>query len=145
MKIVMTGMAGDIGSLRIARENCELMRRRFSPSFLRSFERLGEGAAESFDGVYQQLWRLGAEAGSGLSVMHAAIPVRQETIEICELTETDPYGIETSGRIYLAEDDAVITDGVVIGHLTDGAARTVQMSYGLRYLTEPRENPRTES
>ena len=130
----MTGWAGDIGSRKMAEDAPELMRRRFSPPFLRRFDSLG-AEGNSHDGVYQQLWRLGESLGCGIEVRHELIPIRQETIEICELTEADPYMLETTCEVFVLGDDEEREDCRIIGRTTNGNDRVVLMRDGRRYLT----------
>ena len=95
-------------------------------------------------GVWAALWRLADLADEegrchpcGLQVLQSAIPIRQETIEICELLEQDPYRIPSGGWLFVAESDSR-AEGTVIGHLVKGHARTVQGLEGTRYLDKPR-------
>ena len=46
---------------------------------------MGEG------GIFTALWRLAEEAGAGLEADLRKIPIRQETVEICEYFDLNPY------------------------------------------------------
>ncbi len=93
-------------------------------------------AATGEDGVFGALWRLGEEAGTGLWVDLARIPLLQETIEICEMAEVSPYELPWGGFLWLAENGNW-SGGTVIGHTTQDSARVVESRWGTRYLTPP--------
>lgn len=149
MQIVMTGFAGDAGSMKLATENAELMTGRFAPSFIRRFDGLyeeasGEGTLKLndgeeiclpiSDGVYAALWRLGDAYGCGLEVYHKDIPIKQETIEICEVLDVNPYELASSGCVYMIPDGEAPAVGKVIGKSRCDNNRVVMMKSGVRYL-----------
>ena len=99
---------------------------------------IGEG------GVWAALWRLADQAEEeglyhpcGLQVLQSAIPIRQETIEICELLEQDPYRIPSGGWLFVTQKSRE-WEGTVIGQLVRSHARTVEGLGGTRYLEKPR-------
>lgn len=53
----------------------------------------------SAGGVYGALWQLGKWMGKGFCVDNSLIPIRQETIEICESQNINPYLIDGTGGI----------------------------------------------
>ena len=150
MQIVMTGFAGDAGSMKLATENAELMRERFAPSFIRKFDEIadscsqGGGECSLLDeeevcvpisgGVYAALWRLGDAYGCGLEVYHKDIPIKQETIEICEVLDVNPYELASSGCVYMIPDGEAPAVGKVIGKNRSDNDRVVMMKSGVRYL-----------
>ena len=60
---------------------------------------VGEG------GIFAALYRLAKEADTGLVVDLKAMPVRQETIEICEYYKLNPYQLASTGNILMICDD----------------------------------------
>ena len=86
-------------------------------------------------------------AGTGLSINLKAIPVRQETIEICEQLELNPYRLLSGGSLLMAADDgealaeSLIQSGIpafVIGCATEGNDRVlVGSEEGERRFLEP--------
>lgn len=53
-------------------------------------------------GIYAALWRLADKCCSGLTVDMKKIPVRQETIEISNYFDFDPYMMESAGSLLMA-------------------------------------------
>lgn len=162
MDIVMCGQTGILGTLLQVREKKEQLLTRYSEEYLRTAEAFDKlllvknqgilaekcGAVYahhiSTGGVYAALWEL-AEAGSvGLEVLHDAIPIMQETIEICEFTGDNPYRIDGCGAIlFVTEDGAALSDrlyqagfeAAVIGKTTAGNDRVVLHDDERSFLT----------
>ena len=55
----------------------------------------------SCGGVYAALWQLGRYADCGFIVNNDRIAIRQETIEICEALEKNPYLIDGTGGLLI--------------------------------------------
>ena len=62
-------------------------------------------------GVFGALWELGQCSGVGLEIDLKKIPIRQETIEICEFFDLNPYKLLSGGSLLLAA-----ADGNALGH-----------------------------
>ena len=56
-------------------------------------------------GIFGALWEMGEASGVGLDVDLKAIPVKQETIEVCEFFGINPYELISSGAMLIATDD----------------------------------------
>lgn len=126
MDIVMTGFAGLYGSVILAREKNDILSKRYPASFIervRSEEKLlrqrpeaapagksdgcgaysfpEEGIAGMYllseGGVFAGLWNMGKLAGVGLKVYLKDIPVKQETVEICNFFDVNPYQMRSDG------------------------------------------------
>ena len=76
------------------------------------------------------------------------IPIRQETVEILELFNVNPYYAESEGAWLLVTQDPVSVTEIcqkarlscaVIGHLTPGPARIIRNGDSVRYLDRPQE------
>lgn len=109
------------------------------------------GAAAMHDvtegGIYGALWEMAEASGVGLECTLEKIPIRQETVEICEFFGLDPYRLISSGSMLIASHDgnriieALKAKGIaaaVIGRTTAGRDRVIH--YGednARYLTPP--------
>ncbi len=94
-------------------------------------------------GIFGALWELAQRAGVGLEIDMKKIPVRQETIEICEFFELNPYELLSGGCLLMAADngrrlaDALMREGIpaaVIGRTTSGKDRVVFHDGERRYL-----------
>ena len=97
-------------------------------------------------GIFGALWEIGAGAGLGLEADIKKIPVRQETIEICEYFGIDPYRSMSSGSlIIMTPDEEAVLDALdragcpaaLIGHMTEGNDRIVRNGREVRYLDKP--------
>ena len=150
----MTGWAGLSGSAVLASRFAPELAGKLpawlleAPSKLLRGDALPPGAVCSVPigegGVLAALWTLADLArGSlgwpetGLVVSMDAIPIRQETIEICEVLEADPYQIPSGGSLVLLEEGRQ-GSGTVIGCLTKDKKRIIRGREGIRYLNRPR-------
>jgi len=57
-------------------------------------------------GIFGALWELGVKAGLGLIVDQSLIPIRQETVEICEYFDLNPYMLIGSGSMLIVTDES---------------------------------------
>ncbi len=99
-------------------------------------------------GIFTALWKLAEEAKAGLEVDLRKIPVRQETIEICEFFDLNPYNLLSGGSLlaavprgtefaeYLQREG---TEAVVIGRLTSGNDRILWNDGNKRFLDRPQK------
>lgn len=101
----------------------------------------------SWGGIFAGLWEMAQEAGVGLEVNLRDIPVRQETIEICEFFGENPYEILSGGCLLMtAEDGNGLVEALameeipaaVIGRTTEGNDRVLYNEGRKRYLNKPR-------
>lgn len=69
-------------------------------SFGADIKTVGEG------GVFAALWELGVTYESGMEINLPDIPMRQETIEICEVLDINPYMMLSGGCFLAITDDA---------------------------------------
>ena len=97
--------------------------------------------------MLRSLWKMGEELELGMEVHIKKIPIRQETIEICEYYDLDPYEEESGGTLLIAASDcgglacALEKAGIpvsVIGFLHTGKARTIVYPGHVRYLDKAR-------
>lgn len=165
MDLVLSKWIGLEGTSLIAKDKEQDLLQRFSPEFVekaKGFDqylsvvadgRIGalNGAAAMHDvtegGILGALWEMGEASDVGLSVDLARIPVFQETIEICEYYDINPYGLISSGamlfavpggdRLVSALEEAGI-HGTVIGHVTEGRDRVLRHHDGeVRFIEPP--------
>ncbi len=52
-------------------------------------------------GIFGALWEMGAASETGITVELKKIPIRQETIEVCEVFEINPYKMMSSGAMLI--------------------------------------------
>src|SRR3712207_610082 len=86
-------------------------------------------------GVFGALCEMAEAAGCGLEVDLNTIPIRQETVEICEFFHVNPYQIMSSGSMLMITENGenlvreLEKAGIparVIGVLTDRNDRILQ-------------------
>ncbi|MCD7736885.1 MAG: hypothetical protein LUI07_08010 [Lachnospiraceae bacterium] len=98
-------------------------------------------------GIFNALWEMAEGAGVGLEVDIKKIPVKQETIEICEYFDVNPYYLYSEGSLLIATEqpeallsmlrDADIS-ACVIGRTTDGNDRLILNGESRRFLDRPK-------
>ncbi|MEE1313626.1 MAG: AIR synthase family protein [Lachnospiraceae bacterium] len=113
--ILMTKYAAMEGTGLIAARREEELRTRYSKDFIQSAKDLlnhisvvkeAEIAREynvsamhdvKEGGIYGALWELAAASQVGLKVDLDAIPMKQETVEVCEFFDLNPYKLSSAG------------------------------------------------
>lgn len=98
-------------------------------------------------GIFSALWELAESAGVGLSVDLKKIPVKQETIEICEFFGLSPYELSSGGCLLMTADNgenlvqalkAAQIPAAVIGKITGDNDRVVINEEEKRFLERPK-------
>ena len=98
-------------------------------------------------GVFGALWELAQRAGVGLEIDLKKIPVKQETIEICEFFELNPYELLSGGCLIMTakDGDALVAaleqeniPAVIVGRTTGGNDRIIYNDDEKRYLDRPK-------
>lgn len=98
-------------------------------------------------GIFGALWEMAQASVVGLSIDLRSIPVRQETVEICECFQINPYQLISSGSMLMAAyhgHDLVKKlhqagiEAVVIGKATDGNDRILCNGEENRFLEPPK-------
>lgn len=170
--IVMIGEAGLEGTAVLAIEKETALRERFTAGYIEKAKAYAEGLVivneaavavqhggramhdTSKGGIFGALWELGERLKCGLEVNLRAIPIKQETIEICEHFDLNPYFINSSGALLV-----VVKDGEslvrsmtgtkkpvsVIGHTVSGHQKTIINNDEKRYLESPRSGKPEEN
>lgn len=163
--ILVTKWIGIEGTSIIAKEKEKELLERFSQAFVdtaKGFDQylsvlpdsriaVEHGVSAMHDvtegGIYGALWEVAEASGIGLEIDLKAIPIRQETIEICEYFELNPYYLISSGCILMAADqghdlvrklEAAGIPAAVIGKATDGKARRIWNGGEESYLERPK-------
>lgn len=98
-------------------------------------------------GLFGALWEMAEASGVGLEIDLKKIPIRQETVEICEYIDVNPYGLISSGMMLMASADgnalvlALQEAGIpatVIGKATEGNDRVIIRDEERRFLEPPK-------
>ncbi len=108
------------------------------------------GAAAMHDmaqkGIFAALWELSARSGCGLDIDMRAIPIRQETVEFCEIMGLNPYEEPSAGGMLVVTPnpgrmveafDREHIPAAVIGYLTSDNDKKLINGDEVRYLDRP--------
>lgn len=160
-EIVMTKWAGLEGTAIIAGEKADVLSKKLpaglidtAAGFIKYLSVVPEaavaadiGATAMHDvtegGIFGALWEIGAASGVGIMADLHKIPIKQETIEICEVFDINPYMLISSGSMLIGCQhgnllvDELAKAGIaaaVIGRATEGNDRVVINGDETRYL-----------
>lgn len=98
-------------------------------------------------GVFGALWELAQRAGVGLEIDLKKIPVKQETVEICEFFGLNPYELLSGGCLIMTvKDGSALVEAlerenipaVVVGRTTKSNDRVIYNEDEKRYLDRPK-------
>lgn len=163
--VVATKWIGIEGTSIIAREKEQELLERFAVPFVeeaKNFDRflsvvpdaaaaVKSGVTAMHDvtegGIYGALWELAEASGVGLEIDLKKIPVRQETIELCEYYRLNPYQLISSGCMLMTAPDGrrLVRDlekagihATLIGRCVDGKAKKILNGEDTAYLERPK-------
>lgn len=166
-EIVMTKWAGLEGTAIIAKAKERELLSRYSSTFINSAKeminfisvvpeaRIARKASVTSmhdvteGGIFGALWEIGSAAGLGLEVDLKKILLRQETVEICEFYDINPYMLISSGSMLMVTDranylvESLLSEGIsasVIGRITEGNNRIIHNEDEIRYLEPPKSD-----
>ena len=166
-EIVMTKWAGLEGTAIIAAEKYDELIARYPKGFIDGAKSMieyisvvpeamiagGIGATSMHDvtegGIFGALWEIGAAAKVGMEVFLDKILLKQETVEICEFYDINPYMLISSGCLLIITDRAnLMVDklkeagiaAAVIGRITSGNDRIIIYGDERRYLEPPKSD-----
>ncbi|MBR5578118.1 MAG: hydrogenase maturation factor [Lachnospiraceae bacterium] len=97
-------------------------------------------------GIFAALWELVEDKNVGLEVDLRKLTVRQETIEICEILEINPYELYGAGALLmvtknggslLRELEKEGIPAVIIGKITKDCSKVIYNGEEKRYLERP--------
>lgn len=162
-ELLLCGYAGLEGTLRILDESEEELGTRFVPAFLEKAKLLREklvlpdqilSVKEQVSdirqigsgGILAALWELGEELQTGFDIDFSKIALKQETVEICEFYQLNPYLMTSAGSFLLVtgQSEEVIAclaeqgvSAVRLGCMKDQNARVIKNGEETRYLDRP--------
>lgn len=94
-------------------------------------------------GIFGALRELAEKAGVGLTIDVKKLPLRQETVEVCECCRANPYELLSGGCLLMTAEDgsglaaALKAEGIpatVVGKVTAGRERILVNGGEVRYL-----------
>ena len=101
----------------------------------------------SSGGIFGALWEMADGAGVGLEIDLKKLPIRQETIEICEFYDLNPYELLSGGCLLMTADNGtdlvrelqkVGIPAVIVGKTTAGNDRVILNEEERRFLEPPK-------
>ena len=160
-KIIMTKWCGLCGTALLAEHYKEALCTRYTKSFIEKaepfFEKISvlkevelakeagvlfmHAAAEG--GIFGALWELAEQIGCGMDIDIRKIPIKQETVEICEYFDCNPYQLRAEGSLLLVSKQAeqlclalqnVGIPAAVIGEVKEGNDRRLLNEDEVRFL-----------
>lgn len=165
MDIVVSKWIGIEGTAILAKEKETELRGRYATTFIDRAKdldayisvlseaavaaRSGVGAMHDVTegGIFGALWEMAEASGVGLEIDLKKIPVRQETIEVCEFFGINPYELISSGCMLMAAQDGNFLvhelekagiPATVIGKATAGNDRVLLNEEERRFLEPPK-------
>ena len=163
--IIVTKWIGLEGTARIARARYQELETRYPKHLIeeaQGFDRylsiipeaataMKSGVRAMHDvtegGIFGALWELAEASGVGLDIDLKKIPIRQETVEICEFFGLNPYQLVSGGSLLLAAADgnAIVMalqkagiPAIVVGKATAGNDRVLINEEERRFLEPPK-------
>lgn len=164
--LVIAGYAGLAGTVETVKRKKEELFQWFTSDYINSIleqdDLIREGRLEQWKefgvsecepagegGIFKALWDLSGAYMMGIRFTLRKIPVKQETIEICERYDLNPYRLFSAGCLLFTADNggdvvyALKEKGIpaaVIGKVTGGIKRIIDHGESIGYLDRPTED-----
>lgn len=169
-ELVAAGAAALEGTVEIAEKKMEELQKYFSKGFLKDCislrenygtgeeteensawkmaERAGASAllALGEGGFLSTLWKMAEASQVGLEADLRKVPIRQETIEVCEIFDVNPYKLLSGGAVLIGirGGEALVQElrragfmAEIIGQANAGNDRLLYSGGNARYLERP--------
>ena len=94
-------------------------------------------------GIFGALWEMAESSGVGLEIDLKKLPIRQETVEICNLLDLNPYELISGGCLLIAAENGADLvrrleeeniPATVVGRTTGGKDRIIRNGEEKRFL-----------
>lgn len=167
--LVVAGYAGLAGTVKLAEAAKEELSRWFSDEYMEEIADAAPlcpvspefwrscGAAEwepaDEGGILTAIWNLTGAYETGVEFYLRQIPMRQETVEVCERLELNPYRLYSWGCVLLTADNGgqlvrILAEkhipAQVIGRVNKGIAREMIVQEGRGFLERPQPDEITK-
>lgn len=166
-ELVMTKWAGLEGTAILANERFEELTEKYTEDFISSARdymqyisvvpeariaaKLGVCAMHDITecGVYGAVWEMASASNLGAEIHLQKIPIRQETVEICEYFDLNPYQMMSSGCLLIGtkKGNALVEElqkakipAAVIGKVVEGNDKVVISGDERRFLEPPKSD-----
>ena len=161
MDVIVPGYVGLEGTAILANEKRAELETRFSKAFIdksaayidhistamEAASAIGAGVAAIHDasqgGIFGALWDMAEASGIGLDIDLKKLPIRQDTIEISEFFDINPYKLLSGGSLIIiaADGTRVVRElektgqnAVIVGATTDSNDRVLISGEERRFL-----------
>ncbi len=161
MDVIVTGYVGLEGTAILANEKRAELETRFSKAFIdksaayidhistamEAASAIGAGVAAIHDasqgGIFGALWDMAEASGIGLDIDLKKLPIRQDTIEISEFFDINPYKLLSGGSLIIIAADGTRVlrelektgqNAVIVGATTDSNDRVLISGEERRFL-----------
>lgn len=162
--IIITKPVGLSGTAVLANEKYDELKKRYparyieeAKSFSQETSALSEAAvamksglcrmfAVSEGGIFASLWETARIAGVGLEVDLKRIPIRQETVEICDCLGINPYELMSDGALLIMapEGEPLVEalnergfDAAIVGKTRGDNDKIIRNDDEVRYVDKP--------
>lgn len=166
-ELVMTKWAGLEGTAILANERFEELTEKYTEDFISSARdymqyisvvpeariaaKFGVCAMHDITecGVYGAVWEMASASNLGAEIHLQKIPIRQETVEICEYFDLNPYQMMSSGCLLIGtkKGNALVEElqkakipAAVIGKVVEGNDKVVISGEERRFLEPPKSD-----
>ena len=167
MDLIMTKWAGVAGTAILAEKEQEKLQKRL-PSYIvengkelkaqvsvlpESRIAMNVGVQGMHDisrgGVFSALWELAEKGNLGIEVDLKKIPMRQETVEICEVLGVNPYELYGAGSLLMVSDrgneiihelEKIEIPATIIGKITEDNGKVLLNGEEIRFLDRPKND-----
>ena len=161
MDVIVTGYVGLEGTAILANEKRAELETRFSKAFIdksaayidhistamEAASAIGAGVAAIHDasqgGIFGAFWDMAEASGIGLDIDLKKLPIRQDTIEISEFFDINPYKLLSGGSLMIIAADGTRVlrelektgkNAVIVGATTDSNDRVLISGEERRFL-----------
>lgn len=166
-EIIMSKWVGIYGTALLAKEKEKELMERYAGDFLegaKAFSNYQSIVKEAIigkachvsamhdittGGIFGALWEMASASGVGLFIDQSKIPMKQETVEICEFYDLNPYLLHSMGSLLMASDrgsdvvNALKKEGIeatVIGKAVEGNEKIIFHEDERRFLEPPKRD-----
>ena len=171
LELVMAGFTGREGTALLAKAKEAELKKRFPLELVETAKEFDQnlcmceaadigwscGATAMHDvaqgGIFGALWEFCESNGTGMDADLRKIPIRQETIEICEQYGWNPYQLQSGGALLMAVRDGekAVSElqkaGIcarVIGRTTEKREKVLRNGEEMRFLDKPAQDEITK-
>lgn len=162
--ILFAGYTASEASAKLAKENEQQLKELYSADFVESamhfpfsneqilsaVSGLCRGDTRTFttekQGLLGALWEMSEYYSGGFSIDMFEIPLRQETVEICNFLDLDPFALPSKGCVVIVTDAPLHVrehlkkagiPAAIAGTLQESRARILRIGEKVRYLDRP--------